>query len=159
MTVRQAIYPGSFDPLTNGHINIVERGLDVFDKLVVAIACNPEKKPMFSVEERKAILEEAFGDDERVEIDAFEGLLVDYCRHKKVDVVLRGLRAVSDFEYELQMANMNRKLAPELETVFMMTGEEHFYVSSRFVREVARFGGDVSALVPPGVAARLKAAR
>jgi len=154
--LREAVYPGSFDPLTNGHLNIVERGLEVFDHLIVAIASNPEKNPMFSVEERTAILREALGNNPRVEIDAFQGLLVQYCERRKLKVVLRGLRAVSDFEYELQMANMNRKLLPTMETVFMMTGEEHFYISSRFVREVATFGGDVSALVPAPVLRRLK---
>jgi len=153
MTV--AIYPGSFDPLTNGHVNIVERGLAVFDHLIVAIASNPRKHPMFSVEERRAILQEALGHDPRVEVDAFEGLLVQYCKDRGVPIVLRGLRAVSDFEYELQMANMNRKLAPDIETVFMMTGEEHFYISSQFVREVIKFGGDVSELVPKCVLDRL----
>lgn len=154
--MRTAIYPGSFDPLTNGHVNIVERGLRLFDKLVVAIASNPRKTPMFSVEERKSILEEALGHDPRVEVDAFEGLLVDYCNQRGVTVILRGLRAVSDFEYELMMANMNRKLAPDIETIFMMTGEEHFYISSKFVREVIKFGGDVSELVPDSVSRRLE---
>ncbi len=154
--MKVAIYPGSFDPLTNGHVNIVERGLAVFDKLIVAVASNPRKSPMFSVAERRAILEEALTADGRVEVDDFEGLLVDYCKQRGVPLVLRGLRAVSDFEYELQMANMNRKLAPDIETVFMMTGEEHFYISSQFVREVIKFGGDVSALVPECVTRRLK---
>ncbi|RMG20893.1 MAG: pantetheine-phosphate adenylyltransferase [Deltaproteobacteria bacterium] len=153
---RRAIYPGSFDPLTNGHISIIRRGLRIFDSLVVAIATNPRKTPMFSVEERKAILLEALGGDERVEVDAFEGLLVDYCRQRGISVVLRGLRAVSDFEYELQMANMNRKLAPEVETLFMMTGEENFYISSKFVREVLHFGGDVSTMVPEAVLRRYR---
>ena len=153
--MRQAIYPGSFDPLTNGHLNIVERGLQVFDRLVVAIATNPSKTPMYSVEDRRAMLEEATGHDDRVEIDSFEGLLVDYCAKREINIVLRGLRAVSDFEYELQMANMNRKLYSAIETVFMMSSEEHFYVSSRFVREVIRYGGDVSELVPESVQRRL----
>jgi pantetheine-phosphate adenylyltransferase len=153
--MRQAIYPGSFDPLTNGHLAIVERGLRLFDKLVVAIANNPRKKSMFSVDERKEILRETVGRHPEVEVDAFDGLLVEYCKRRGMHTVLRGLRAVSDFEYEFQMANMNRKLDPGFDTVFLMTGEDHFYISSQFVREVAMFGGDVSSLVPPSVNQRL----
>jgi pantetheine-phosphate adenylyltransferase len=153
---RLAIYPGSFDPLTNGHLAILQRGLKVFDGLVVAVANNPAKTPLFSVEERMALIREAAGDDPRVEIDTFDGLLVEYAKKRRVHTVLRGLRAVSDFEYEFQLANMNRKLDPEFESVFVMTGEDYFFVSSRFVREVAQFGGDVSALVPPHVATLLR---
>ncbi len=148
---RYAIYPGSFDPLTNGHLAIIQRGLNVFDRLVVAVANNPQKKPLFTVEERKGLIGDAIGHDKRVEVDAFDGLLVDYVRAKGIHTVLRGLRAVSDFEYEFQLANMNRKLLPDLETVFVMTGEDYFFVSAQLVREVATFGGDVSALVPPNV--------
>jgi pantetheine-phosphate adenylyltransferase len=148
---RYAIYPGSFDPLTNGHIAIIQRGLQVFDRLVVAVATNPEKTPLFTPEERKALIAEAVGHDARVEVDGFEGLLVDYARQKGIHTVLRGLRAASDFEYEFQLANMNRKLDPAFESVFVMTGEDYFFVSARLVREVARFGGDVSAFVPPNV--------
>ncbi len=151
MPKRTAIYPGSFDPLTNGHVAIIQRGLKVFDRLVVAVANNPEKKPMFSVEERRAMIAEALGDDPRIDVDSFDALLVDYARRKGVHTVLRGLRAVSDFEYEFQIANMNRHLLPDLETVFVMTGEDYFFVSARLVREVATFGGDVSAFVPPNV--------
>jgi pantetheine-phosphate adenylyltransferase len=151
MPKRTAIYPGSFDPLTNGHVAIIQRGLKVFDRLVVAVANNPEKRPMFSVEERRAMLAEALGDDPRIDVDSFDALLVDYARRKGVHTVLRGLRAVSDFEYEFQIANMNRHLLPDLETVFVMTGEDYFFVSARLVREVATFGGDVSAFVPPNV--------
>ncbi len=151
MPKRTAIYPGSFDPLTNGHVANVQRGLKVFDRLVVAVANNPEKKPMFSVAERKTMIAEALGDDPRVEVDSFDGLLVDYARRKGVHTVLRGLRAVSDFEFEFQIANMNRHLLPDLETVFVMTGEDYFFVSARLVREVATFGGDVSAFVPANV--------
>jgi pantetheine-phosphate adenylyltransferase len=151
MPKRTAIYPGSFDPLTNGHVAIIQRGLKVFDRLVVAVANNPEKKPMFTVGERKAMIAEALGDDPRVEVDSFDALLVDYARRKGVHTVLRGLRAVSDFEYEFQIANMNRHLLPDVETVFVMTGEDYFFVSARLVREVATFGGDVSAFVPPNV--------
>ena len=156
LMARTAIYPGSFDPLTNGHLAIIQRGLKVFDRLVVAVANNPAKSPLFSVEERKRLIREALGDDPRVEVDAFEGLLVDYCRRTGVHTVIRGLRAVSDFEYEFQLANMNRKLLPDFEAVFVMTGEDYFYVSARLVREIAKFGGDVSGLVPPNVAEGLR---
>ncbi len=151
MPKRTAIYPGSFDPLTNGHVAIIQRGLKVFDRLVVAVANNPEKKPLFTVTERQSMIADALGDDPRVEVDSFDGLLVDYARRKGVHTVLRGLRAVSDFEYEFQIANMNRHLLPDVETVFVMTGEDYFFVSARLVREVATFGGDVSAFVPPNV--------
>jgi len=151
MPKRTAIYPGSFDPLTNGHLAIIQRGLKVFDRLVVAVANNPEKRPMFSVAERMAMISEAVGNDPRVEVDSFDALLVEYVRRKGVHTVLRGLRAVSDFEYEFQFANMNRHLLPDLETVFVMTGEDYFFVSARLVREVATFGGDVSAFVPANV--------
>ncbi len=151
MPKRTAIYPGSFDPLTNGHVAIIQRGLKVFDRLVVAVANNPEKKPLFTVAERTTMIAEALGDDPRVDVDSFDGLLVDYARRKGVHTVLRGLRAVSDFEYEFQIANMNRHLLPDVETVFVMTGEDYFFVSARLVREVATFGGDVSAFVPPNV--------
>ena len=148
--MRTAIYPGSFDPLTNGHLSIIHRALQMFDRVIVAVAVNPKKTPLFSEEERKAFIREACP-DARVEVDAFHGLLVEYAKSRQVNVLLRGLRAVSDFEYEFQLANMNRKLAPGVETVFMMTGEDYFYVSSNLVREVALFGGDVQGLVPPGV--------
>jgi len=152
---RYAIYPGSFDPLTNGHVAIIQRGLKLFDRLVVAVANNPQKKPLFTAEERKALIAEAIGNDPRVEVDSFDGLLVDYVRRKGIHTVLRGLRAVSDFEYEFQLANMNRKLLPDLESVFVMTGEDYFFVTAQLVREVATFGGDVTGLVPPNVAAGL----
>jgi pantetheine-phosphate adenylyltransferase len=151
MHKRTAIYPGSFDPLTNGHLAIIQRGLKVFDRLVVAVANNPQKAPLFTAEERKALISGAIGDDKRVEVDSFDSLLVEYVRRKGVHTVLRGLRAVSDFEFEFQIANMNRHLLPDLETVFVMTGEDYFFVSARLVREVATFGGDVSAFVPPNV--------
>ena len=153
---RVAIYPGSFDPLTNGHLAIIQRGLQVFDRLVVAVANNPEKAPLFTPAERQALIADAVGHDARVEVDAFDGLLVDYARTKGVHTVLRGLRAASDFEYEFHLANMNRKLDPEFESVFVMTGEDYFFVSARLVREVAHFGGDVSAFVPPNVLAGLR---
>ncbi len=150
-----AIYPGSFDPLTNGHLSIINRGLVIFDRLVVAIANNPNKKPLFTVEERRGLIQGAVGPNPRVEIDSFDGLLVDYARKRGTHTILRGLRAVSDFEYEFQLANMNRHLLPDFETVFMMTGEDYFYISSNLVREVALFGGDVSGLVPANVYAEI----
>jgi pantetheine-phosphate adenylyltransferase len=156
MPKRTAIYPGSFDPLTNGHLAIIQRGLKVFDRLVVAVANNPEKRPMFTAAERKAMISEAVGNDTRVEVDSFDSLLVEYVRRKGIHTVLRGLRAVSDFEFEFQIANMNRHLLPDLETVFVMTGEDYFFVSARLVREVATFGGDVSAFVPPNVLESLR---
>jgi pantetheine-phosphate adenylyltransferase len=153
---RIAIYPGSFDPLTNGHLAIIQRGLKIFDQLVVAVANNPDKSPLFGVDERRRMITEVIGDDPRVEVDSFDGLLVEYAKRKGIHRVLRGLRAVSDFEYEFQLANMNRKLLPDFDTVFVMTGEDYFYVSARLVREVARFGGDVTGLVPPNVAEGLR---
>jgi pantetheine-phosphate adenylyltransferase len=148
--MRVAIYPGSFDPLTNGHLSLIQRGMEMFDRLVVAIVVNPKKTPLFTMEERRQLIREAVP-DERVEVDHFEGLLVEYARRRGINVLLRGLRAVSDFDYEFQMANMNRKLAPKVETVFMMTGEDYFYISSQLVREVAGYGGSVKGLVPPNV--------
>jgi pantetheine-phosphate adenylyltransferase len=150
-----AIYPGSFDPLTNGHLSIIHRGLKLFDRLVVAVLDNPKKSPMFSVDERRKLIREACPDP-RVEVDDFQGLLVQYTRRKGVHLVLRGLRAVSDFEYEFQLANMNRQLDPEFDAVFMMTGQDSFYISSQLVREVASLGGDVEKLVPPNVLRKLK---
>ncbi|MCE9671432.1 pantetheine-phosphate adenylyltransferase [Myxococcus stipitatus] len=150
-----AIYPGSFDPLTNGHLSLIQRSLKMFDRLIVAIAVNPKKTPLFSEDERRELIRDAVKDP-RVEVDSFHGLLVDYVKRRGVGVIVRGLRAVSDFEYEFQLANMNRKLAPTVETVFMMTGEDYFYISSQLVREVASFGGDVTGLVPPNVNERLK---
>jgi pantetheine-phosphate adenylyltransferase len=154
--MRSAIYPGSFDPLTNGHLSLIQRGLQMFDRLVVAIAVNPKKAPLFTMEERHQLIREACPDP-RLEVDQFQGLLVEYARKRQVNVIVRGLRAVSDFEYEFQMANMNRKLAPEVETVFMMTGEDYFYISSQLVREVASLGGEVQGLVPPNVLSKLRA--
>jgi pantetheine-phosphate adenylyltransferase len=154
--MRVAIYPGSFDPLTNGHLSLIQRGLEMFDRLVVAIVVNPKKTPLFTMEERRQLIREAVP-DERVEIDSFEGLLVEYAKRRGINVLLRGLRAVSDFDYEFQMANMNRKLAPKVETVFMMTGEDYFYISSQLVREVAMYGGSVKGLVPPNVLAKMMA--
>ena len=150
-----AIYPGSFDPMTNGHISIIKSGLVVFDKLVVAVLRNPRKEAVFTVEERVEMIREELQGAGNVEVDSFDGLLVDYCKKKGARVVLRGLRAVADFEYELQMANMNRHLNTQIETVFLMANDTYFYVSSNIVKEAARLGGDVSRLVPPGVGRRL----
>jgi pantetheine-phosphate adenylyltransferase len=153
---RVALYPGSFDPLTNGHLDIIERGLLVFDRLIVGVAQNSRKRTLFSVEERKEMIRRAVKGDPRVEVDAFEGLTVDYAQKREVIAILRGLRAVADFEYELQMATMNRQLSPGLETLFMMTSENYFFVSSQNVKEIASFGGNVSALVPEFIAEQLK---
>lgn len=153
---RIAIYPGSFDPPTNGHLDLVERGSKIFDELVVAILRNAEKTPLFSLGERRRMLEELTAGFRNVRVDIFDGLTVDYAARVKAVAVLRGIRALSDYEYELQMALMNRKLRPTLETVFMMPAEQYSYLSSRLVREVARLGGDVSGLVPELVEDRLK---
>jgi len=153
--VTLAVYPGTFDPITNGHADILRRSLGIFDRVVVALAENVRKAPLFSIDERKAMILEASGRDGRVEVDAFPGLLVDYCKRRGASVVIRGLRALADFEYEFQSAHMNRRLAPDVETLFLMTSEESFYVSSSLVKEVALMGGDVSGLVPAGVAAAL----
>jgi len=150
-----AIYPGSFDPFTCGHLSLVQRALRIFDTLIVAVAMNVNKSPLFTVEERIQLIREACP-QEGVEVVAFEGLLVDYVKSRKVNVVLRGLRAVNDFEFEFQLANMNHHLAPHVETVFMMTSQESFYISSQAVREVAAFGGNVDGLVPPNVATKLR---
>ncbi len=153
-----AIYPGSFDPLTNGHLDLIERGSKVFDELVVAILRNTEKEPpLFTLEERIEMLAEMTSPFPNVVIEAFDGLLVDYAARKHAKAVLRGIRAISDYEYELQMALMNRKLDPSLETVFMMPAEAYSYVSSRLVKEVARLGGSVHGLVPDMVEQRLLA--
>ena len=150
-----AVFPGSFDPITNGHLDIVNRGLAVFDRVRMAILMNPEKQPLFTVEERVAIIRETYRGNPRVEVDAFSGLLVDYANRVGASVIIRGLRAISDFEYEFQMALMNRRLNPQIETVFMMPAESYSYVSSRLVKEVFQLGGRVSDLVPPVVLKRL----
>lgn len=155
---RRAIYAGSFDPITNGHLNLIERSLRIFDHLIVAVAINPRKQPLFSVAERLELIRSSIAEDQRarVTVDSFEGLLVHYAKRQKADVLVRGLRAVSDFEFEFQMANMNRHLDDSIETMFMMTGEEAFYISSSFIREVATFGGSVEGMVPPVVLQKLQ---
>ena len=154
---RLALYPGSFDPLTNGHVDIILRGARLFDRILVAVLVNADKDPLFSVEERVGIVREVFREYSNVEVDTFDGLLVDYARRKRASAIVRGLRAVSDFEYEFQMALMNRHLEPALETVFMMPAEQYTYLSSRLIKEVFGLGGEVRGLVPPVVEARLRA--
>ena len=153
---RVAIYPGSFDPLTNGHVDIITRGARLFDEIVVAVLLNPEKSPLFTFDERVAIAREVFASLPNVQVDVFEGLLVDYARRRRATAIVRGLRAISDFEYEMQMALMNRRLSGDIETVFMMPAEAYTYVSSRLVKEIHALGGNVSGLVPPVVEARLR---
>lgn len=156
MTDLVAIYPGSFDPLTNGHVDIIQRGSRLFDRIVIAVLMNLEKAPLFTVPERVEIARDAFRGWSNVEVDTFDGLLVDYARKRKAGVIVRGLRAVSDFEFEMQMALMNRRLNPEVETVFMMPAEPYTYVSSRIVKEVVALGGSVNGLVPESVEERLR---
>ncbi len=152
MSERVAIYPGSFDPITNGHVDILKRSLAIFDRVIVAIADNVRKTPLFTIDERIEHIKDALGAEaSRCEYDAFDGLLVDYCKRKGANTIVRGLRALADFEYEFQFAHMNRRLAPQVDTMFLMTAEENFYVSSSLVKEVAQFGGDISGLVPEGV--------
>jgi len=150
-----AIYPGSFDPITNGHLDLIQRGSRMFDKLVVSVLRNETKQPLFTVKQRAEMLREVVGSYSNVEVDSFDGLLVDHATAHSATVLLRGIRAISDYEYELQMALMNRRLRPEIETVFMMANEAHSFISSRLVKEVASLGGDVSGLVTPSVEARL----
>ena len=151
-----AVYPGSFDPLTNGHVDIIERGARLFDRIIVAILVNAEKSPLFSMAERVDIARTVFKNHPNVEIDTFDGLLVDYVARRQANVIVRGLRAVSDFEYEFQMALMNRELASTIETVFMMPAVKYSYISSRLIKEVFALGGKVHGLVPDMVEARLR---
>jgi len=155
MPERVALYAGSFDPLTNGHLDILSRGRRLADRVIVAILQNDEKEPLFSVPERIEMIREIVGEDPAIPVRSFSGLLVDFARATGATLLVRGLRAVSDYEYELQMALMNRRLAPEIETVFLMAKEEFSYVSSRLVKEVARLGGDITGLVPEPVRLRL----
>ena len=150
------IYPGTFDPITNGHLSILSRALKIFDKLVIAILNNPQKAPLFSLDERIRMIRDVLKDHPKVEVDSFDGLLVDYVIKKKSNVVIRGLRALSDFEYEFQMALMNRKLNREVQSLFLMTDYKWFYTSSTIIKEAASLGGDVSGLVPPMVCKKLK---
>ena len=152
-----AIYPGSFDPVTNGHLDLIERGRNIFAQLTVAVLRNAEKQPLFGISERVEMLREVTREWPNVEVDVFEGLLVDYARRRQAGVILRGIRAVSDYEYELQMALMNRKLEPRLETVFMMPALKYSFLSARLVREIALHGGPLDGLVPPVVEQRLRA--
>ena len=159
MSESVAIYPGSFDPLTNGHVDIIERGARIFDRIVVAMLLNIEKSPLFTLPERVEIARTVFRGWPNVEVDTFDGLLVDYARGRKATAIVRGLRAISDFEFEMQMALMNRRLNPEVETVFMMPAEPYTYVSSRLVKEVVALGGTVTGLVPEIVEERLREKR
>ncbi|HEX8495275.1 MAG TPA: pantetheine-phosphate adenylyltransferase [Pyrinomonadaceae bacterium] len=158
--MRRAIYPGSFDPVTNGHLDIIERGCKLFDEIIIAILVNPDKRPLFTTEERREILTEVMGDIKRgtcrLLVEDFQGLLVQYALQRQADAIVRGIRAISDYEYELQMALMNRRLEPRIETVFMMPAEAYSYVSSRLVKEVFQLGGTIDGLVPPAVAKRMK---
>ena len=151
-----AVYPGSFDPLTNGHVDIITRGARLFDRIVVAILVNAEKAPLFSIAERVEIARAVFKEYASVEVDTFDGLLVDYVERRKARVIVRGLRAISDFEFEFQLALMNRRLNSEIETVFMMPAEQYSYISSRLIKEVFALGGRVHGLVPDMVEARLR---
>ena len=153
---RIAVYPGTFDPLTNGHVDIIQRGAALFDRIIVAILVNSDKSPLFSVEERLGMARAVFAPQPRVEIDTFDGLLVDYAQQRQAKVIVRGLRAISDFEFEMQMALMNRHLNPSIETIMMMPAETYTYLSSRLVKQVFALGGSVQGLVPDLVETRLQ---
>lgn len=157
MNTVKAIYPGSFDPVTNGHLDLIARAANIFDHLVVAILRNSEKNPLFTVEERVAMLSEGIAEFDNVSVSTFDGLLVDFAREERAHAVVRGIRAISDYEYEFQMALMNRRLAPDVETVFLQPAGRYSFVSSRMVKEVFSFGGDISGLVPPNVVKKLHA--
>ncbi|MDP8262584.1 MAG: pantetheine-phosphate adenylyltransferase [Candidatus Ancaeobacter aquaticus] len=155
--MKKALYPGSFDPVTHGHVDVIRRAVKIFDGLILAVANNPTKKPLFSLDERVEMIKSVTSNIEGIEIDTFDGLLVDFVAHKKASVVVRGLRSMSDFEYEFQMALTNRKLSEEIETIFLMSGEQYSYMSSRAIKEIAELGGDVSKFVPAEVAEKLLA--
>jgi pantetheine-phosphate adenylyltransferase len=155
--IRRAIYPGSFDPVTNGHLDVIDRARKLFDEVIVAVAHNDQKHPLFTLEERLKLLQSTIGRMKNVEIAPLDGLLVDFAVARKATAVIRGLRAISDFEFEFQMALMNRKLEAAVETIFLMPKEEYTYLSSRIVKEIARLGGDVTDFVPPRVAKALRA--
>lgn len=158
--MRRAIYPGSFDPITNGHLDIIERGSKLFDEIVVAVLNNPDKKPMFSAPERQSMLAEVLPEIKtencRITVDSFQGLLVQYAVKQRASAIVRGIRAISDYEYELQMALMNRRLEPRLETVFLMSAEDFSYVSSRLVKQIFALGGEIDGLVPPSVKEKMR---
>ena len=158
--MRRAIYPGSFDPITNGHLDIIERGCKLFDEIIIAILVNPEKKPFFTIEERRKMLGQVVNEIEHgacnLVVEDFRGLLVDYAVERKADAIVRGIRAISDYEYELQMALMNRRLEPRIETVFMMPAEAYSYVSSRLVKEIFLLGGEIGGLVPASIEALMR---
>lgn len=154
--MKLVIYPGTFDPITNGHLDIIQRAVSMFDHLIVAVTDNPAKNPLFSLNERVWMIQNSISDAERISVDSFRGLLVDYAIAKKACAILRGLRATLDFEYEFQMALINRKLAPDIDTIFLMTHEKYTYLNSTIVKEIARFGGKISCFVPPIVEQKLK---
>ena len=158
--MRRAIYPGSFDPLTNGHLDIIERGCKLFDEIIIGILVNPEKQPFFTIEERHEMINEILNEINQgncnVRVDSFRGLLVNYAIAQEADAIVRGIRAISDYEYELQMALMNRRLEPSIETVFMMPAETYSYVSSRLVKEIFQLGGEIAGLVPALIETRMK---
>lgn len=154
--ITTAVYPGSFDPVTNGHLDVIHRSVKIFDNLIVAVLTNPKKNPLFTKEERMELIRKSLTDLPNVQVDSFEGLLVDYAKKINANAIVRGLRAVSDFEVEFQMANINRNLYPHVETIFMMTGEDKFFISSNMVREVSSLGGSVKNMVPKVVFEELK---
>ncbi|MFH0845292.1 MAG: pantetheine-phosphate adenylyltransferase [Pseudomonadota bacterium] len=156
MSERLAVYPGTFDPITHGHLSVITRALKIFDKLIIAILNNPQKTPLFSTEERIAMIRETLKEKTNVQVDSFDGLLVDYVAGKNTNIIIKGLRALSDFEYEFQMALMNRKLNREIQSIFLMTDYKWFYISSTIIKEAARFGGDISGLAPAIVCKKLK---
>ncbi|MBN2417573.1 pantetheine-phosphate adenylyltransferase [bacterium] len=156
MKSRTAIYPGTFDPITNGHLDIIKRAARLFDSVIIAVSNNIQKKPLFDIDERTELVRIAVQDIDNVAIDSFDDLLVNYVSAKKADAVIRGLRVISDFEYEFQMALMNRKLLPDIETVYLMPSEEHIYISSSIVKEVGRYGGNISCFLPPEIETALR---